>query len=221
MSPTDAYLDEFAGEYCNDKSIHFVAFQAALENRRSEIDLYWKRATYFWAFIAASFIAHFAAYNAFKDGKTIFPFAIACLGGFFTFAFFCVNKGSKFWQENWENQVAILGRAIVGPAFSIVLVRPKTDFKSNSPLPITDPAPISVTKVNQWVSSYLLLIWGFLIYFSSPVHSAQCLNPLNNHPFIAIFCLTLLMGTLMRRRSKTDLGTHTPKIVRISTEIYQ
>ena len=36
----------------------------ALDIRKFEIDLYWKRAAYFWTFIAAAFGAYFLMFNA-------------------------------------------------------------------------------------------------------------------------------------------------------------
>lgn len=39
------------------------ALALALDIRKFEIDLYWKRATYFWAFIAAAFAGYALTYN--------------------------------------------------------------------------------------------------------------------------------------------------------------
>jgi len=41
------------------KTIRERAIEQALDTRKFEIDLYWKRATYFWAFIAATFAGYF------------------------------------------------------------------------------------------------------------------------------------------------------------------
>lgn len=47
---------------CPDK-----ALQIAVENRRFEIELYWKRATYFWTLLAAVFVGFFAMQSSDSD----------------------------------------------------------------------------------------------------------------------------------------------------------
>ena len=44
-----------------------TAFNIAHEIRRFEIELFWKRGTYFWAFILASFTAYFATIDKILD----------------------------------------------------------------------------------------------------------------------------------------------------------
>ena len=87
------------------------ALELALDIRKFEIDLYWKRATYFWTFIAAS-LAAFGIIQASKNialtDKTDLSVIISCLGMVFTVRWLCVNRGSKHWQENWENLVKML-----------------------------------------------------------------------------------------------------------------
>ena len=94
----------------------FEAYNRAHEIRKFEIELFWKRATYYWAFIFAAFTAHFTLLGMlFKDRQFSFP-ELYALPGLSLFslaitAFFCfvfslcwvlMNKGSKFWQKNWE-----------------------------------------------------------------------------------------------------------------------
>src|SRR5262245_7326599 len=40
------------------------AFERAWVTRNFEIEMYWKRATYFWAFIASAFVGYFGLVNA-------------------------------------------------------------------------------------------------------------------------------------------------------------
>ncbi|EIJ8446517.1 hypothetical protein LJP04_004306, partial [Salmonella enterica] len=52
--------NEFSGEdykkiFLDDAKKNEKALTYALDIRKFEIDLYWKRASYFWAFIAATF----------------------------------------------------------------------------------------------------------------------------------------------------------------------
>ena len=118
MSDASDYKAAFDGEYCNQNDVSFRAFEKAVATRNFEIELYWKRATYSWTLIAVTFAGYFAVQGASSLSldykKRLFSFIIGCAGFIFSLAWFFVNKGSKFWQENWENHVAILGRPIVG-----------------------------------------------------------------------------------------------------------
>src|SRR5580765_6566080 len=74
------------------KSKKAEALKYALEIRSFEIELYWKRATYFWAFIGAT-LAGYGAVQASSIGpKQDLAVALSCLGLVFSFGWFCVNK---------------------------------------------------------------------------------------------------------------------------------
>ena len=49
-----------------------VAIKIALETRKFEIELYWKRATYFWAFLVSAFGIYFYTYTM-DDAKISYP----------------------------------------------------------------------------------------------------------------------------------------------------
>ena len=221
---TEEYLREFSGEYCHETNIHFRAFQTALETRRFEIDLYWKRATYFWAFIAVSFAGYFGVMSA-KDieHRHFFAFLIANFGGFLSFSFVCVNKGSKYWQENWENHVSLLGRGIVGPLFNIILQRPKISVKKKTSLIqslmdrgagfVTIPGALSVSKINQWISAYLLFVWVILMIVASPLaeyYSSACIRKslMRGALYVGSATVTATLGYIMHTSSGTNFGTH-------------
>ena len=44
---------------------------------------------------------------------------LACLGFIFSVAWILVNKGSKHWQENWENHIDLLEDSVTGPLHKI------------------------------------------------------------------------------------------------------
>ncbi|MEW8487857.1 MAG: hypothetical protein AB2705_21980, partial [Candidatus Thiodiazotropha sp.] len=56
------------------------ALRHALDIRKVEINLYWKRATYFWAFIAATMAGFFAIQASNAASKTDLSVILACLG---------------------------------------------------------------------------------------------------------------------------------------------
>src|SRR5712675_537808 len=97
--------------------------------RKFEIDLYWKRATYFWAFQAISFAA---LGLSIKDGEPHIGIALlgaAALGALTGFTGWLTAKGSKFWQENWEAHVEMLeGPAGEGRLTHVVIMRGSPAF---------------------------------------------------------------------------------------------
>lgn len=168
------YQSTYDELFKNDPKILKEALKQACEIRKFEIDLYWKRATYFWTFIGASFVGYAAYFNTIKDnpdGQFILVL-IACVGFVFSVAWHFVNKGSKFWQENWENHVELLEDAVFGPLYKTITRRPlnKTDnpytFKDKVKNFFVDPSPYSVSKINQLVSTYIAIIWGFILWSS-------------------------------------------------------
>lgn len=139
------------------------ALEHALDIRKFEIDLYWKRATYFWTLIAATFAGYFVILGATQmPEKEFMAFVVSCIGFVFTFAWFQVNRGSKRWQENWENHVDMLEDGVIGPLYKTRVGRSEGDgwFESS----VTGPANISVSKTNQIVSLFTLVIWIVLAY---------------------------------------------------------
>lgn len=149
------------------------ALKQACEIRKFEIELYWKRATYFWTFIGATFVGYAAFFNSSTpiysgSNKELILILIACLGLVFSVAWHCVNKGSKFWQENWENHVELLEDQVIGPLYKTLTKRPighRSKFETFGDF-FSEPKPYSVSKINQLISTYMAFIWA-LILFSS------------------------------------------------------
>lgn len=177
------------------------ALKYALDIRKFEIDLYWKRATYFWTFIAAAMAGYFLIQKNEGPENTYLSIVIGCLGFVFSFAWFWVNKGSKYWQENWENHVDLIEDFVVGPLYKIVTERPEEDKKK----PIRDfvigPAPYSVSKINQIVSLFVSLLWAVLIFHALPPFDLSA--PIA-WPYVVIIFLTLLACFAIWYWGKTD-----------------
>ena len=142
------------------------AFKHALDIRKFEIDLYWKRAAYFWTFIGAALAGYGAVFVASGDFQKMDLLVIlSCLGVVFSFGWFCVNRGSKHWQENWENHVDMLEDEVIGPLYKTVLTRPNAASAGEYVAGvITGPSPLSVSKINQIISLYVTALWVFLLY---------------------------------------------------------
>lgn len=136
------------------------ALKTALEIRKFELELYWKRATYYWTFIAGAFAAYFLIYKIDKTNADLLTIVL-CLGFVFSIAWYLANRGSKYWTANWELHVDYLEDDIQGPLYKTVLDRRK--FK------IFDwqrAYPFSVAKINQVLNLYVSLVWLFLLLHS-------------------------------------------------------
>ena len=140
------------------------ALALALDVRKFEIELYWKRATYFWAFLAVILAGYFALLAA-KDlpcaekGEALLT--TSCLGVIFSVAWYFVNRASKFWQENWEGHVDLLEDADVGPLYKTVLGRPGSSFLNFAKL--NGPFTFSVSKLNQLLSLFVVVLFALLV----------------------------------------------------------
>ena len=146
-----------------------LALERAHEIRKFEIELYWKRTAYIWTLIAAMF----AGYCVLASKQTLsgtnntdlYLIFIASTGFVFSYSWFLINKGSKFWQENWEFHIDRLEDNVTGPLYKTVLQRDesmkyKQDWKNN----ILAPQAFSVSKINQFIAIYTMFTWVVLMF---------------------------------------------------------
>lgn len=174
MPTRDFSDDEYRAEFTkdtsvSDKSINVKALERALDIRKFEIDLYWKRATYFWTFIAATLAGFVAIQASSSSNKTDLSVLLCNLGIVFSFGWLCVNRGSKYWQENWENHVDMLEDPINGPLYKVILSRGRPRGVAEWAVHfLTGPSPISVSKINQLISLFVTLMWCGLLFYSLP-----------------------------------------------------
>lgn len=149
-------LKDYNNIFLNNKRINENALKTALDIRKFEIELYWKRATYFWAFIAVIFAGYFSVSQGSANHDVILM-VICCLGLVFSLSWYMVNKGSKFWQNNWEYHVDLLENKINGPLYKTIIYN--SDISTNRP---SKPYPFSVSKINQMLSFFLVMVWLIL-----------------------------------------------------------
>ena len=147
------FLSNFSGTQARE------ATSIALDTRKFEIELYWKRANYFWAFIATIFAAYFLLI-AYNTGGWFIHSAVCLIGICFSFGWYLANRGSKYWQENWEAHIGVLSTKTIGDIFKHWL-RPNDRFRK-----LNGAYPISVSKINQFLSLVTFFIW-VLLYIKS------------------------------------------------------
>jgi hypothetical protein len=132
-----------------------AALARAHKNRDFEIEHYWRRATYFWAFQVAIFAAFGFLWRGSEPilhewGPIIL--ALAGLGILTAVANALSARGSRFWQENWETHIDMLEDEIEGRLYKTVwLDRGKVSF--------------SVSRVNQYLIYYFIVFWALLALF--------------------------------------------------------
>ena len=140
------------------------ALNAILDIRKFEIDLYWKRTTYHWAFIAAIITGYFIVTSSISksnNGDSLkLQYFLICLGIVFSTAWYFVNRGSKYWQNNWESHLDVLEDKVIGPLYK--MNRSKTYFRDRF-WNLLDSYPFSPTKINHLLSLFMIFVWISLL----------------------------------------------------------
>lgn len=179
------------------------ALALALEIRKFEVDLYWKRATYFWAFIAAAFAGYALTYKSATEHEPWLSLLFSALGLVFAFAWYLVNRGSKFWQNNWERHVDLLEDMTLGPLYKIVAV-------NSGHNPLTAAGQFSVTKINQMLSLFVALVWLLLFIRSIGPIAIECQIDCFK---LATVIMTIAALAALLRYGKSDFTHSTSKLL--------
>ncbi len=129
------------------------ALEIAWRTRDFEIKMYWKRATYYWAFITSIFITYFHILNSSNlfVHQDFVLFFIILIGSIFSLCWVLTNLSSKFWQSNWEYHINFLESEISGNIYGTVLYKKGQEFHP------------SISKINFCASCVILLIWIILL----------------------------------------------------------
>ncbi|MBN3722628.1 RipA family octameric membrane protein [Burkholderia sp. Ac-20379] len=195
------YLSQF-GEPSNDSGKYHKdsrlakAYEVALDIRKFEIELYWKRSASFWLFVAAIATAITLIASGKVDLNGLFSqeaqivicTAISMAGCTVCFSWFLINKSSKFWQRNWEYQVDILEKNILGPLYRTVFSK------------INSGHMHSVTEINSEIPRYLGISFltaaiVFLLSHPRPIQLIACL---------AVISANFLFMRFIERQSLTS-----------------
>ncbi|VEB94222.1 Uncharacterised protein [Citrobacter koseri] len=137
-----------------------LSLEKAHDIRKFEIELYWKRATYFFAF----FTVITAAFGYLFTSKEYFCFspAAALVGSIISVCFIFVNIGSKYWLCNWEFIIDKLEVYVTGNLYKVYFYDNKYPLRP------------SVSDINNLISYVILIVWFFeLHHFYLPIHYKQ------------------------------------------------
>ena len=143
-------------------------YEVSLATRNFEIELFWKRSVFFWGFIGLSFVAY-ATLMKFDD--FFLAVFIACFGFVCSVAWTLVNRGSKFWQENWETKVSDVEDDITGSLFKII------ESRSNKGIWLSSRR-FSVSKVTIALSDFTIFMWFLLLLYPAVSTFKPLLNPI-------------------------------------------
>ena len=178
---------------CVDYEVLKNAFDFANSCRDKEIDRFWSRGLYFWGFMVASFTAYFVVFGKIIPrtseeyinlsfiniasipftGKLVL-FIISFVIFIFCLSWLFVHKGSKYWQENWEEHIYHLEKNYIGLIYGTHL---DTDSKENN----FSCCPCSVKGYNYSVSkisllcSLLLAVLSFCLWLFHGLLMIDCL----------------------------------------------
>jgi len=178
------------------------AFDTAHQNRLFEVELFWKRALFFWGFVASTFIAYVTIS---KTSQSI-ALVIACFGLVCSFVWSLANRGSKYWQEYWEKKVEELEDDLVGNLFI-------DDTPSNNSGWLSG-RKFSVSKLSIAISDYLVLVWVSI--------NAYELNKLYHYitfdkkTVLSCYILSSLMYIILifnKTRSRIEVNNKPPKSI--------
>lgn len=203
--PKDISREEYQTDFPDghESSLRREAWKEALDNRKFEIELYWKRAAYFWTFIAAAFAGFFVLQDS---SDCILKFALSCLGFIFSLGWYFVNRGSKAWQQNWEMHVDLLENEISGPVYkTIISPRP---YRLLIP---TEAYPFSVSKINQILSLFVTAMWLIFVIRTTALAVRQ--GQLLSWEILGITALTAA-GVYMLFTATTDWSDRSAEVKR-------
>lgn len=137
-------------------------FKAAVQARAQELELFWKRSLFFWGFIGSAFVG----YAAMSDNTGPAAITLTCFGLVCSLAWTLANRGSKYWQENWEQKVAKAEDAVVGELFRKQMPRERKGPFSGYRFSVSRLAiALSDFTVIAWLS--LIVLQGFQVYGTS------------------------------------------------------
>lgn len=183
------YLKEFAHLSHEEKK---EVIKIILDTRKFEIELYWKRSTYYWTLIGAIFVGYFTTYAHFDDEprKLEILYFLNCLGLLFSVGWYFVNRGSKFWQMNWEKHAEALETDIIGPLFKMTIS--DKEYSSNKKLiNLFAPFPFSVSKINQILNLVVIVFW-LTVLVSNSIENLEISSDVFKHVYIYILIFTVI-----------------------------
>jgi hypothetical protein len=179
LRTVEAYEQQFP-----EGAVRAEAFKHALDIRKFEIDLYWKRTAYFWTLIAASFVGFFALHATAIERREEALLLVTSVGLCFSVGLYLVNRGSKYWQSNWERHVDLLENSMAGPLYKTTISPASYRMRR-----LFSAYPFSVSRVNQILSLFVATVW--VVFFLQAIVAVCWLLPRHHLSAWALLLLAL------------------------------
>jgi len=139
-------------ELCEDEK---KCLDVSLRLRQLEIELFWKRSLFFWGFIASSFAAFIIVAKE-TNLRRDYSILIASFGFICSLCWSLINRGSKRWQENWEQNAKLYGKNIVGNLLNIPRPIQKKGWWLGA-------RAFSPSKLAIALSDYTIFLWVIIL----------------------------------------------------------
>jgi len=175
-----------------------------LEIRKFEIELYWKRTTFFWTILAAIIAGYFLIYSKLStlDNNSLkLLFVLGCLGLIFSIGWYFVNRGSKFWQVNWEKHLYCIEDEAIGPLSKTTI---DTNYYRKRFFYLASPYPFSVTKINHILNIVLIVFWLGLLFDFCITHLTINDNYLSFYFWTGVFTLAAIFSLFVFTHTGID-----------------
>jgi hypothetical protein len=138
--------------------------EKAWKIRSFEIELFWKRSTYFSVLVGALFIAYYTLESGNKSPELL-KALVAILGFLASCVWFFSNKGSKLWQENWELHIDTIEKLSNSNKLHSAVLNKSGNWWN------FDAASYSVSKLNTLCSVGVCFSW--LLVMTTHVLTAE------------------------------------------------
>lgn len=136
--------------------------EVSLDNRKFEIGLLWTRSNNFWLFIAALLVGLGYVYKT--TSSTGIPFLYSITGFIFSSIWTLANRGSKFWQESWEEKTQFYFEKRYNYSSLLSRVRESQE----GVFPTVRSKNFSLSRLMIVASDFFVIFWGSLaLYFAA------------------------------------------------------
>lgn len=165
---------------CENKML-FKKFDIAIENRKLEIELLWKRSLIFWGFISALFISISSLMDKAKD-SSLLPI-LSLTGLVFSVIWTLANRGSKAWQESWE----VRAQDFYKNLYEEENIYGKKKAQQNDIVVLLRSRDYSVSRLLIALSDFSVIVWTGISLFYFPIKYVSNFIISHKPLFIIIF----------------------------------
>lgn len=144
---------------CDYKKQTPTLLEIALDARKFELDLFWRRSLFFWGFIASAFVGFASTYSKHPS----LAFLISCFGVICTFSWALVNRGSKFWYETWEAKAIENGYDGISDLF-------EKEIEVTKQKGLLTAKRFSVSKITIALSDFTFVLWLGIFFYQITLH---------------------------------------------------